>query len=58
MELLPVIYSSQRNAWMTATLFHEWFHNCFVPRICRELAPLGLEKQGHPSVQHILMLES
>ena len=46
MELLPVIYSSQKNAWMTATLFHEWFHNCFVPHICRELASLGLESKA------------
>ena len=31
MELFPVKYSGQSNAWMTRTLFHEWFHHDFIP---------------------------
>lgn len=37
MSLLPVKYSGQKNAWMTSAVFHDWFHNTFVPK----LAALG-----------------
>ena len=30
---LPVTYSNSSNAWMTATIFYDWFHNEFVPMV-------------------------
>lgn len=41
MSLLPVKYSGQKNAWMTSAVFHDWFHNTFVPYVCTKLAALG-----------------
>ena len=31
MDLLPVKYSGQTNAWNTCDKFYTWFHNDFVP---------------------------
>ena len=31
MDALPVIYKSQRNAWMNSEIFAEWFKKDFVP---------------------------
>ena len=41
MELLPVKYSGQTNAWMTSILFREWFHQDFVPQVQESLIALG-----------------
>ena len=41
MELLPVKYSGQSNAWMTSKVFHEWFHQDFIPHIRKSLVALG-----------------
>lgn len=30
---LPVDYDFSRNAWMTATIFENWFHRTFVPEV-------------------------
>nr|XP_034195200.1 jerky protein homolog-like [Osmia lignaria] len=30
---LPVIFKSQKNAWMTQTLFRDWFENYFKPSV-------------------------
>ena len=30
---LPVFYRSNKKAWVTAALFMDWFHNCFVPEV-------------------------
>ena len=35
MEALPVIYKSQRNAWMNSEIFAEWFKKDFVPSVKR-----------------------
>ena len=43
MQLLPVKYAGQTNAWMTTSIFSEWFHNVFVPRVRAELRSLGQE---------------
>ena len=43
MELLPVHYSGQKNAWMDSNLFREWFHNHFVPFVRESLLALGQE---------------
>ena len=40
MKLLPVKYTNQTNAWMMTDQFIEWFHNDFVPYICKELESL------------------
>ncbi|XP_049306995.1 jerky protein homolog-like [Bactrocera dorsalis] len=29
---IPVDYRNSKNAWMTANIFREWFHHCFVPQ--------------------------
>lgn len=29
----PVEYYSSRNGWMTTTIFSEWFHKSFVPKV-------------------------
>lgn len=29
----PVVYSSSRSAWMTSSLFKDWFHNSFVKEV-------------------------
>ena len=33
MDALPVIYKSQRNAWMNAEIFAEWFKKDFAPAV-------------------------
>ena len=43
MKLLPLKYSGQKSAWMTSALFHDWYHNTFVPYVREKLAALGLE---------------
>ena len=35
MNALPVIYKSQRNAWMNSEIFAEWFKKDFVPAVKR-----------------------
>ena len=35
MDALPVIYKSQRNAWMNSEIFAEWFSKEFVPAVKR-----------------------
>ena len=41
MNLLPVKYTNQKNAWMTTDQFHEWFHHDFVPHVREKLKSLG-----------------
>lgn len=37
MELLPVQYHGQSNAWMSCEIFSEWFHDSLVPIVHKEL---------------------
>ena len=46
MDLLPVKYSGQTNAWMTCELFHSWFHNNFVPYVRKELVAMKEEPKA------------
>ena len=46
MDLLPLKYSGQKNAWMDSSLFHDRFHNNFVPYVRKELQSLGLEERA------------
>jgi hypothetical protein len=32
---IPVDYKASKNAWMTSSLFKDWFHNCFVKNVQR-----------------------
>uniref|UniRef100_A0A8C8RSI5 DDE-1 domain-containing protein n=1 Tax=Pelusios castaneus TaxID=367368 RepID=A0A8C8RSI5_9SAUR len=43
---LPVIYSSSKNAWMTRSIFEEWFHNSFVPTVRKHLRKKKLEPKA------------
>ena len=43
MDLLPVKYSGQKNAWMESGLFQDWFHHTFVPFVRTKLTELGQE---------------
>ena len=52
MEKLPITYRHSGNAWMTATLFEEWFVKDFVPCARKHLWRLGHEEKA------ILLLEN
>ena len=39
---LPVIYYSQKNAWVNSNIFSDWFHNKFVPAVTRHMKEKGL----------------
>uniref|UniRef100_A0A1B6ML08 HTH CENPB-type domain-containing protein n=1 Tax=Graphocephala atropunctata TaxID=36148 RepID=A0A1B6ML08_9HEMI len=43
---LPVIYSAQSNAWMTADLFKDWFFCHFVPAVKENFEKLGLPQDS------------
>ena len=34
---LPVVYRSQKNAWVNTVIFNDWFQNCFVPDVQKSL---------------------
>ena len=62
MELLPVQYRGQCNAWMSCEIFSEWFNNSFVPTVRKELSKLGLAPKAvlvldncpaHPDVDNL-----
>lgn len=42
MKALPVNYYAQKNAWMTQSIFTDWFHNVFVPNVRRDLISKNL----------------
>lgn len=46
MELLPLKYSGQTNAWMTSNTFYDWFHQNFVPYVGKSLISLGEEPKA------------
>lgn len=41
-ESLPVMYRSQKSAWMDSAIFKDWFFNCFVPGVTKYLKDRGL----------------
>lgn len=59
---LPVYWMANKKAWVTASLFNEWFHQFFVPDVKRYLNEKGLpfkalllidNAPGHPpDLQH------
>lgn len=45
-ETLPLVYKNQKNAWVDTVLFDDWFHNCFVSHVQKELVELGFEPKA------------
>ena len=45
-EALPVVYRSQKNAWVDRDIFRDWFFNCFVPETKQRLSELGQEEKA------------
>jgi len=43
---LPVSYKVQSNAWMTMTIFEEWFHGEFVPQFEKNLISISQEPKA------------
>ena len=41
-QKMPVLYNHSRNAWMTSTIFHQWFQQSFVPEVRHHLWKQGL----------------
>ncbi|GBM83748.1 hypothetical protein AVEN_189711-1 [Araneus ventricosus] len=41
---LPVHYMHQESVWLNSSLFSEWFHDCFVPEVKKNLKKLKLKK--------------
>ena len=39
---LPVFWQHNKKAWMTATLFLEWMHQCFIPETKKYLEEKGI----------------
>ncbi|CAM5075763.1 unnamed protein product [Natator depressus] len=57
-NLLPVFWQSNKKVWVTAALFLDWFHKCFIPKVKRYLKEKGLDFKvlliidnapGHPA---------
>jgi len=46
MRNLPVVYKSQKNAWVNTNIFSEWFHNYFVPHVQEKLRERGKEPRA------------
>lgn len=42
---LPVIYKHQKSAWMTASLFKDWYWNSFIPFVMKKLRRMNIEKK-------------
>ncbi|XP_050498761.1 tigger transposable element-derived protein 2-like [Diabrotica virgifera virgifera] len=43
-DSLPVVYQSQKNAWMDSTTFKNWFFDCFVPGVNKIFKRLWVAK--------------
>ena len=55
---LPVFWRSNKKAWMTKTMFEDWFKNCFLPDVEKYLKSVNLDFKvllildnapGHPT---------
>ncbi|CAM4548127.1 unnamed protein product [Caretta caretta] len=42
-NLRPVFWQSNKKAWVTAALFLDWLHKCFIPEVKRYLEEKGLD---------------
>ena len=43
---MHVVYTNQKNAWVDAALFTNWFHKLFVPTVQAWLKEMGLEPKA------------
>lgn len=64
---LPVVYTNQKNAWVDAALFTDWFHQKFVPTVQAKLRVMGLEPKAvlllnncsaHPDEEELISADS
>ena len=39
---LPMFWKANRKVWVTAAIFMDWFHNCFIHQVERYLAEIYL----------------
>ena len=39
-------YTNQKNAWVNASLFAEWFHDSFVPTVQKKLVEMSVEPRA------------
>ena len=39
-------YTNQKNAWVNASLFAEWFHESFVPIVQKKLVEMSLRPRA------------
>ena len=46
MKTLPLAYTHSGNAWMTASIFQDWFDKSFVPDVRRHLRERRLEEKA------------
>ena len=46
MENLPFVYRNSGNAWITSTIFTEWFFKMFVPAVRNHQRSRGLEEKA------------
>ena len=46
MAALPVVYRSQKNAWVNTSIFEDWFKTCFVPEVKKQLESMGQESKA------------
>ena len=53
-KVFPVIYRSNKKAWMTQILMNEWFENHFVPESRRHLTEVGFP----PDAKIVLILDN
>ena len=42
-DYLPVVYINQKNAWVDAAIFTNWFHKMFVPTVQAMLKEMDIE---------------
>ncbi|XP_039290473.1 jerky protein homolog-like [Nilaparvata lugens] len=52
MDILPVKYENQKNAWMDSSIFKRWFFNEFVPSVKK------FSDENNPPHQALLLLDN
>ena len=66
MNALPALYRHSKNAWMTSSIFEDWFHEDFVPSVRRHLCLKRMEPKAillmdhcpaHPAVESLTSLD-
>ena len=67
MNVLPALYRHSKNAWMTSSIFEDWFHEEFVPSVRRHLRHKKMESKAillmdhcpaHPGVESLTSLDN